>query len=428
MLTTRKIGAATKVLTAVVAATAIVLGALVTAPAAWAGTDDYPAKWKNIPRDSTFDTWGMYNRECTSWVAWRLHGKNHFEIPFHANADKWGPRAQALGYTVNTTPAVGAVAWWDTMHVAWVEAVNPDNTVTIEEYNIGGSGKYDEKIIPTTRPTGYIHFQDLATSFADGAYVSHGGNVYRMAGGAPLFVATWTDWGKKPVGLASNAQWAALRVTPADGTFLTTKTTKKIYRIVGGAPVYISSWDVVGGKQANVLVNDAVIDNAGAPSGNPYRHLKFYPAKTSYVVASPSNTVYQIVDGTAEPVAAEEDVASDVAKADYVTIGDDDIANAGAKLTDPFAHIRGRMTAPVPTIRGTVKIGRTIEALHGKWAPGDVTYSYTWLRRGLPVGHLKTYKVTAKDHMATLTVVITGTKTNFRTLTVTSLKTIKVPK
>jgi len=176
----RKSYISARIVAAFIAGLAIVVGAVVVAPAAYAGTDDYPAKWKNATRDSMFDSWGEYNRECTSWVAWRLHGHNKFEMPFHGNADDWGAKAKKLGYTVNKTPAVGSVAWWDTStrsHVAWVEAVNPNNTVTIEEYNIGGSGRYDETTIATASPSGYIHFQDLATSFANGAYITYQNNV-----------------------------------------------------------------------------------------------------------------------------------------------------------------------------------------------------------------------------------------------------------
>ncbi|MCY7287107.1 MAG: hypothetical protein LH624_02360, partial [Cryobacterium sp.] len=41
---------------------AIVVSGLVSAPPAYAGTDDYPAVWRNAPIDSMFDTWRMYNR------------------------------------------------------------------------------------------------------------------------------------------------------------------------------------------------------------------------------------------------------------------------------------------------------------------------------------------------------------------------------
>ena len=424
MLTSRKIGAGARVIVAGIATLAIIAGGLIAAPAAFAGVDNYPSKWKSVPRDSMFDDWGEYNRECTSWVAWRLHSNNHFEMPFHANADKWGPRAKALGYTVNTTPAVGAVAWWSSMHVAWVEAVNPDKTITIEEYNIGGKGKYDETTIPASRPTGYIHFQDIATSFVNGAYVSYSGNVYRMAGGAPIYVSTWAKWGKKPVGLATAKQWAALRVTPADGTYLRTRTSNKNYQVVGGAPVYISSWDVVGGRKPVVVISDEAVANGGKV-GSVWRHLNFFPAGTPYVVASPSNKIYKLADGAAMPVA---DWASVGGKQPSVTIGDDNIAKAGAELTSPYGHLHGVLVPTVPTITGIAKQGHTLKAVPGIWAPTDVTLSYRWMRNGVSIKNATaaTYLLNAHNHGAVITVRITATKTNYLPAVVISAGTAKV--
>src|SRR4051812_8163035 len=43
--------------------------------------DDYP--YKDRAQDSGFDPWGEYFRECTSWVAWALHSRNGFEMPFY---------------------------------------------------------------------------------------------------------------------------------------------------------------------------------------------------------------------------------------------------------------------------------------------------------------------------------------------------------
>src|SRR5207302_4721318 len=44
---------------------------------ALAGTDDYPASLRNAAQDSLVDPWGFYNRECTSFAAWRLARDGH---------------------------------------------------------------------------------------------------------------------------------------------------------------------------------------------------------------------------------------------------------------------------------------------------------------------------------------------------------------
>ena len=72
-------------------------------------------------------------------------------------------------------PAVGSVAWWDSCHVAWVEAVNGDS-VTIEEYNnyqAGGWGLYYERTINRTDVSGYIHIKDIDSEPADPLVEGH---------------------------------------------------------------------------------------------------------------------------------------------------------------------------------------------------------------------------------------------------------------
>jgi surface antigen len=144
-----------------------VAGAIALASQPAYAADTYPATWKNRPLGATYDTWGMATRYCTSWVAWALHDRNRFEMPFHDNALAWGPRAQALGYAVNMTPAVGAVAWWNGNfgggfgHVAYVESVG-STTVRISEYNYDLRGNYHERDIARSAVSGYIHFRDMA--------------------------------------------------------------------------------------------------------------------------------------------------------------------------------------------------------------------------------------------------------------------------
>lgn len=128
--------------------------------------NDYPAALMNRPQDSVLDQWREFNRECTSFVAWALYSRNGFNMPFYDNANKWGPRARALGYVVNSTPAPGAVAWSNAGsfgHVAYVERVT-GGSVYIEEYNERGNGTYDSRTVPASAFTGYIHFKDVPAS------------------------------------------------------------------------------------------------------------------------------------------------------------------------------------------------------------------------------------------------------------------------
>lgn len=131
-----------------------------TASAAVLG-DDYPTTLKKSAPDSMVDNWTMYNRECVSFVAWRLHAQNHFELPVgFGSAWQWGSQAKSRGYRVDNTPSVGSVAWFGAGHVAWVAEVSGDNVV-IEEYNYNYNYNYYRRTVNTRDVSGFIHFKDV---------------------------------------------------------------------------------------------------------------------------------------------------------------------------------------------------------------------------------------------------------------------------
>ncbi len=132
--------------------------------------DDYPAAWRDAPISSVFDSWGYPNRQCTSFVAWRLSTRNGARLAITAgDAGTWD-EALAPYYRVDAVPAVGAVAHWNPNessggltagpvgHVGWVQAVHPDGSVTVEQYNPGSDGRYVQY---RTRAGRYIHVRDL---------------------------------------------------------------------------------------------------------------------------------------------------------------------------------------------------------------------------------------------------------------------------
>ena len=205
---------------ALLATALLAASTLIFSPAAIAVTDDYPVQWRNVPRDSMFDTWREYNRECTSFVAWRLHSRNGFEMLFHNDASGWGQDARARGYTVDMNPAVGAVAW-SSNHVAWVESVNRGGTVTIEEYNLGSDGAYHERTIAAGAVLGYIHFKDIAgrlsgpDRFATSAAIS----AASFDPGVPVvYVANALDFPDALSGAAvAGKNGAPVLLVPSDG-------------------------------------------------------------------------------------------------------------------------------------------------------------------------------------------------------------------
>lgn len=129
----------------------------------------------------------------------------------------------------------------------------------------------------------------------DGTFVQEAGSpdVYRVAGGAPLLVTSWSPYGSpQPVTTLSAEQFSALRAYPADGTFVQT-TTEMNYRFAGGAPFAVSSWSVFGGIQPYVVVDEWNIENAG----NPLSHVAVTPADGTVVQGLPSNSDWLFCSG-----------------------------------------------------------------------------------------------------------------------------------
>ncbi len=128
--------------------------------------DDYPTDLRDAEKDSIIDPWRFYNRECTSFVAWRMNSANGVDFNNFmgggrfGSAYNWDDNARRLGYRVDDVPARGAIAESDREgHVAWVAAVG-DGVVTIEDYNYSAPGEYGVRTVPTSTYI-YIHIKDL---------------------------------------------------------------------------------------------------------------------------------------------------------------------------------------------------------------------------------------------------------------------------
>jgi hypothetical protein len=86
------------------------------------------------------------------------------------------------------------------------------------------------------------------------------------------------------------------------------------------------------------------------------------------------------------------------------------------------------LTAPVPTITGTARVGSTLTAVPGTWGPAPVTLAYQWKANGVTIigATAATYKPVAADTGKALTVTVTGTKTGYPTTAKTSTATTAV--
>jgi surface antigen len=115
------------------------------------GHGGYPAIWNNAGQDTLVDTWGMYNRECVSYAAWKVY-QTYGYMPYWGgvgNANQWPGNAVRAGIPTGSTPRAGSVAIsmaGGFGHAMWVEAVN-GNTIYVSQYNYDLAGHYSEMSI-----------------------------------------------------------------------------------------------------------------------------------------------------------------------------------------------------------------------------------------------------------------------------------------
>jgi peptidoglycan DL-endopeptidase CwlO len=109
--------------------------------------DTYPQPWCSAPIDSMIDSWGMYNRECVSYTAWKVYESGR-HMPYWGgigNANQWDDNARRAGIPVDTSPRDGDVAVKNSGvygHVLYVEHVYADGSILVSDYNNQFDGVY----------------------------------------------------------------------------------------------------------------------------------------------------------------------------------------------------------------------------------------------------------------------------------------------
>lgn len=124
-------------------------------------TTGYP--WANAPFPNSIpDPWGMYQRQCVSYTAWKVWKSGRY-MPYwggRGNANQWDDNARSAGIPVDGNPRVGDIAVSNAGyygHVMYVEAVYDDGTIYISQYNAGWDGRYSEARISVGSLV-FIHF------------------------------------------------------------------------------------------------------------------------------------------------------------------------------------------------------------------------------------------------------------------------------
>ena len=308
--------------------------------------------------------YGYHN--CVLYAAYRLMMNGLPDPGNLGSASTWNDRAPAG--SVNGTPAVGSIAQWERGHVAYVEEVRADGIVTSDDNY--GSNYTSRNFIPygsSGWPNVFIHLRDQVVGPpTEGQYVSHAGSVYRIVGGAPLYVSNWAHiGGAVATRTLTDAEFAALRTIPADGTLVWGSApghpqSGSAYRIVGGAPVHVTDWARVGGTTSSAMMVDlAAILHAG--EGGVWNHLRPIPADGTLIWGSAPG---QPLHGSAYRITG----GAPVAVTDWGRIG---AAPGTAQVVDLAAVVNAGAGGVWDHLRATPADGTLIwgagpgDALHG---------------------------------------------------------------
>lgn len=123
----------------------------------------YPGKWCSPAKDTVIDSWGMYNRECVSYTAFKVASSGRY-MPYwggRGNAKQWPGNAQGAGIPVSygsgAEPGDVAISMAGPYgHAMYVESVS-GNSVFVSQYNFGNAGEYSTMTIPQSGLY-FIHF------------------------------------------------------------------------------------------------------------------------------------------------------------------------------------------------------------------------------------------------------------------------------
>ena len=415
---------------------------LVPIPAtATVGVDDYPSNLKRARQDALVDPWNFYNRECTSFVAWRL---NHdVGITFHnwylgkhwGDAAIWKRAAVDSGVPVDNVASRGSIAWWaqgspgsSSGHVAWVTAASA-SSITIEEYNYATRGGYGQRTIAKSSskwPSAFIHLGKPSMTNTKRPTVAGKAQVNVELTASP---GTWS-----PSGATYAYQWYA------DGDAIR-GATQRTYNSKGvnlGQRIHVEVTarlaDATSASTTSVAtkpVAPGVLTPTAAPvvSGTPQVGVQV--SATSSTWSPGAARAYQwLADGapiagatqsvftpTPEQAGARLTVAVTGTRAGYTPV---------TSTSAPSPAVRPGVFASVtpPTVTGTAQVDRPLTAAAGTSTPA-ADPAYQWLVDGAPVAGATgtSYTPTAADLRKQVTVQVTIARPGYTPTSVTSSAT-----
>jgi surface antigen len=300
---------------------------------------------------------------CVNYAAYRLSRNGVPTISGLGSGGSWASNARKKGYRVDATPTTGSIAQWNygsayapsQGHVGYVEEVTSSYIVISDSAWSGYSSRMRIPKGDRNWPSNFIHFKDQAyLPPPSGTFVKvrESGEIYRLVGRAPVYVSTWTAFGgNQPTHLISSTSLSALPARPANGTFIKGAQRGEIYRIAGGAPVYVSTWSAFGGNQPVVVVDQLAIDKAG--TSTQFNHLRFRPQDGTILSASPTASSFRVSAGAPVPT--------------QLTVGAQGVDKVAIQHAGDTRSLKWTHLAKAPTLRTSPVTVAPIPVVTRRW-------------------------------------------------------------
>ena len=154
-------------------------------------------------------------------------------VSFTTPNNPWGHVAVVVRVTVDTT-GTGSVTM-----LSQNDTADGWRTLPLTAWRLGNLG--------SLTPYAWLHDPlGRGNPLGEGSFVhpTDSRYYYRIVGGAPVLVTTWKAYGGvQPYAVIDPPQFAKLLPFPKDGTFLRDTTTRRVYRMAGGSPLAVAPAD-----------------------------------------------------------------------------------------------------------------------------------------------------------------------------------------
>ncbi|MET1038916.1 MAG: CHAP domain-containing protein [Aeromicrobium sp.] len=401
----------------------------------------YPHAGYSTAKSTSY--WNMYTgTNCTNYVAYRLVQTNGMPNKRPkagvGNARDWGT---AMASVTDSTPAVGAVAWWGKTgnHVAYIEKVVSSSEIWVSESN--WSGAFDWRKVTKSGggwPDGIIHFADLpATPATPGALTATTlpsvSGTLRYGGTLTASPGAWS-----PTPSAFQYQWIVGGVDVAGATATTFKPRPQDVNQSVSMRVRAAK----GGYTAAFATSVPTAALAPAPMSVSVRPAVTGTARVGQQLTATTGTwsrtglsfSYQwLAEGLPLDGATGAAYAlrtADVGKTLTVEVTarrDGFVTTKSSSAPTPRVAAGTLAVRSRPSVSGTPRVGSRLTASPGSWST-TADFSYQWYANGQAVAGAteRTFVPTHRLRGATMRVKVTARRSGFTSASSTSPVTAAV--